>query len=437
MVAQIRTVDELEALQKDPVQYASYLTEVIAEKMPGAIESQVESVVKRHLAKASLPSMSDLSETRAVAREAVGDFVKGFRTHDSWKKWGKLSPATKEYGGDRAGGYGGLNEWLSEIADVRFGKGFAPRLKASLAEGQGSTGGFLVPEEYRMQLMALALELAAIRPRAMIMPMTGMTLNMPIIRDTSHATSVFGGVTAYWEPEAGTMTESEPTFSMMRLMAHKLTGYTVASNEVLADAAVALEALISQRFPQAITWFEEKAFWTGIGGGEPLGILNAPATISVSRQTASHIVYEDIVNMDSQILPMSAGNVVWFAHPKCKQDLYTMALSVGTGGGPVFINSFNGGAANTPPATIFGRPLIFTEHLSALGTAGDLVAADLSYYIIGDRQDLAMEASPHVKFTTDQTVYRFVERLDARPWIDSALTLADGSFQVSPFVKLS
>jgi len=43
----------------------------------------------------------------------------------------------------------------------------------------------------------------------------------------------------------------------------------------------------------------------------------------------------------------------------------------------------------------------------------------------------------HVRFNTDETDWRFIQRLDGRPWIDSALTPRNGSNTVSPFVNLA
>ena len=48
-----------------------------------------------------------------------------------------------------------------------------------------------------------------------------------------------------------------------------------------------------------------------------------------------------------------------------------------------------------------------------------------------------MEASPHVKFVNDQTVFRGIQRLDGQPWLDSALTLSDGTTTVSPFITVA
>ena len=62
---------------------------------------------------------------------------------------------------------------------------------------------------------------------------------------------------------------------------------------------------------------------------------------------------------------------------------------------------------------------------------------DLSYYVVADRQAVTMAASEHVRFTNDEMVWRFVERIDGRPWIDSALTPRNGSNTLSPFVNLA
>lgn len=379
--------------------------------------------------------------TSSKARKAalIGDFY-------------RYSPAAKAYSDDTQSGFDSFGAYLKAIYASKMGPGFRgidPKLKASFGESGGDTGGFLVQPQYAMTLKALEIEGAQFEPMASSVPMNAMRLLMPTIRDTTHAAgginngiSVYGGVAAAWAPEAGSFTadESEPQFGQVQLEAHKLLLYTIASNELIADSAIGLEAVIRQRFPDAAVWFKEDGFWTGDGGGMPEGVLNCAALYSNAKETgqaASTVVVENILKMYSHMLPTSHKRAAWFCHPGVLPQLGTMALSVGTGGAPIFINPYNGGVQNDFPYTIFGRPLYVSEHLPALGTAGALVYVDLSYYLIGTRQDLSFEASPHVRFTQDQTVWRMIERLDGKPWIDSALTLRDGSFQVSPFVALA
>ena len=84
-----------------------------------------------------------------------------------------------------------------------------------------------------------------------------------------------------------------------------------------------------------------------------------------------------------------------------------------------------------------GRPVIFTEKMPVLGTQGDIGLYDFGYYLIGDRQAISMASSPHFKFQNDQTVYRFIERVDGRPWLQTALTPRNAGPTLSPFVQVA
>ena len=140
-----------------------------------------------------------------------------------------------------------FGEFAKSIWLKNNGEGNDPRLKA-LGEGAGETGGFLVPEEFRAELLRIPLEDAIIRPRARTIPMASNTIKLPRVKDTSHASSVYGGVIGYWVEEAGSYTASEPDFAQFQLVAKKLTGYTQASNELAQDSAIALESLLTGMF---------------------------------------------------------------------------------------------------------------------------------------------------------------------------------------------
>lgn len=329
-----------------------------------------------------------------------------------------------------------MGDFLKAISPWAMKKGLDDRLAKALNEGSGDQGGFLVPEEFRAQLLSLSLESAIVRPRAFVIPMGAERIKIPTIRDTSHATNVHGGVQAYWVPESGTYTESEPTFSQLALTAKKLTGLTSLTNELVADAAISAEAIINRVFGDAITFFEEEAYLNGDGVAEPLGIINADALISVAKesgQAADTVVVENIDKMWSRLLPSSQANAVWIANPDVYPQLAGMSRNVGTGGSAVWMSNMVGG----PPAAINGRPLFFSEKARTVGDLGDLYLLDLSYYVIGDRQSMTMSASEHDRFRQDETVFKFTERLDARPWLETELTPRYGTNTLSPFVALA
>jgi HK97 family phage major capsid protein len=261
-----------------------------------------------------------------------------------------------------------------------------------------------------------------------------------MIDDTSHASSVFGGIVAYWTEEAASITESQASFGRVVLDAKKLTAFASVPNELLADAT-AFGAFFDTVFPRALAWYEDVAFMTGDGVGQPLGFINCPASVSVNKesgQATNTIVWENITKMYARMLPTALSNAVWIASIDTFPQIATMALSVGTGGSAVWLGNFQNSGADTPPVSILGRPVYFTEKASALGTTGDINFVDLSYYLIGDRQTMQAMSSEHYQFQNDKTAFRIIERLDGRPWLQSAITPQNNSSStLSPFVQLA
>jgi HK97 family phage major capsid protein len=265
--------------------------------------------------------------------------------------------------------------------------------------------------------------------------MDSLRVPIPTVDDTSHVSSVFGGLTFYWAEEGASLVESQASFGRLVLEAKKLTGYAEIPNELMADAP-AFNGFFSQKFPQGLAYFEDVGFMTGTGVGEPEGFLNAPCAAVVAKQPGQQtgtIVWENIVAMYARMLPTSLGNAVWIASIDTFPELATMALSVGTGGSAVWLNNGAVGA----PVTILGRPVIFTEKCPSLTNVGDINFVDLSYYLIGDRQMMSAESSPHYRFQQDKTAFRIIERVDGRMWLRTAITPHNGGAALSPLVQLA
>jgi HK97 family phage major capsid protein len=318
------------------------------------------------------------------------------------------------------------------------------KLKAALAESSGVTGGYVVPPEFYNQLLAIVAENNFIRPRAFVQPMGSATLQFPYL-DISTVQSAgvspfFGGVQMYWTEEAQTRTETEPLFKMMELKAHELSGYSVSSNVLLADAAFGLEKFLMTLFGQAIAWFEEYAFLQGNGVGKPLGILNAAAAVATGnnvgktgREIANSVTFGDVAVLYSKLTPVSMNRAIWVHSPTVIPQL----LQLKDGANRAIFISIDQGATRRPNWALLGLPTFCTEKLPALGTKGDLMLIDPALYVIGDRMQIEIAVSEHVNFLRNQMTWRVVERVDGQPWLDKAITLQDASTQVSPFVVLN
>jgi HK97 family phage major capsid protein len=299
-------------------------------------------------------------------------------------------------------------------------------------------GGYLVPEVLRSELLRVALEMAVVRPRATVVPMASARVHFPVIDSTTNAGSVYGGMVAYWGEESAMLQESNPRFGRTTLDAKKLTGLAAVPSELLQESLISFAALIGALWPEALATFEDVAFMSGTGVGEPLGFLGAgnPAGVAVdaeSGQSASTIVLENVIKMYSRMLPTSLARGVWICSPEALSELFTMALSVGTGGGPVMLTNVAGPA----PMTIFGRPLLISEKAGRLGARGDLAFVDLSYYLVGDRQTMSAASSTDYQFGSDKVTYRIIQRVDGTPWLQSPITPQNGGPALSPFVELA
>lgn len=98
-----------------------------------------------------------------------------------------------------------------------------------------------------------------------------------------------------------------------------------------------------------------------------------------------------------------------------------MSLAVGAGGSSVYMPA--GGLSGQPYATLLGLPVIAIEQASALGDAGDIILADFQDgYILAEKGGIQTDMSIHVQFLYDESIFRFVLRVDGQPVRASALT---------------
>jgi len=142
--------------------------------------------------------------------------------------------------------------------------------------------------------------------------------------------------------------------------------------------------------------------------------------------------------MLARLLPGSYNKSVWIISPGVIPDVWNMENpSSGTGGHLTYQPQNEGAKVSPFPLKLAGRPVFVSEKVPDLGTAKDVNLVDFSYYLLGDRQDLAINASQHYRFAYDEMTYRFVMRVDGQPWLASALTPKNSGSTLSPIIYLS
>jgi HK97 family phage major capsid protein len=340
-----------------------------------------------------------------------------------------------------------LGEQLCAIANAAFNTGHIDnRLKweslapatGSAVAGVASDGGYLIQKDFSTALLSRMNEIGSVKGSVTTIPIGANSdgLQLPAVDETSRATgSRWGGVQVYWGAEADAATAKKPKFRMMDLNLHDLIGLAYASNRLLRDAS-AVGAVFSQAFAEEMNFMIEDALVRGTGAGQPLGVLNAGCTVSVSKETnqaAATIVYENLLKMHARLWARSRPKAKWYINQDAEPQLDLLYHAVGTGGIPAgFITQGADGVTR-----IKGLPVVPVEYCSTLGTVGDIILADLSQMVAIDKDAMQSESSIHVRFTTNENTFRFIYRYDAQPTWSSALTPYKGSNTLSPFVTLA
>ena len=311
---------------------------------------------------------------------------------------------------------------------------------AALGAGEavGSDGGFLLQSDFSAEVFRRMVDGGGeILSRVRRVPVSGNGLVMPVVDETSRVTgSRWGGVQGYHVDEGTAPTASRPRFARLELKLHKVAAVGYSTDELVADAS-AMTTIFTEAFADELRWIVENAIVRGSGAGQALGILNAPALVSVAKevgQAADTVEPENIIKMWARMYSRSRLNAAWFINQDIEPSLHTMSLGLGTAGLAVYMPP--GGLSQAPYATLMGRPVIPVEYCSTLGDQGDIILADFSQVIMIDKGGVQQDTSMHVRFLQDELTFRALYRYDAQPLWRTALTPANGSNTQSPFIVL-
>jgi HK97 family phage major capsid protein len=329
-------------------------------------------------------------------------------------------------------------DWLNGATDPRLLP--LAGTPSGMNSNVGSEGGFLVQPEYANGILDRAYTTGAILSRVMrygVSP-SRSGVKLPAWDETSRADGQrLGGARAYWAEDADQATASKPKLRDIELNLKKLLALFVVTEELEEDAP-GFSPLVMNGFAKELTFALENAIFTGYQGGV-IGLLQQKAQLIVQTKDAAQATATfsatNAANMASRIfMSNDPSGVAWLCHQDVYAQILTLSLGTGSAFGPLFV-PYVGGDAAAPYGRLAGRPVLPVEYCSALGTLGDVVHADLSQYIVADRE-ANQAVSIHVYFLTGQNAYRISYRVAGQPIWSQKVTPLHGSNQVSPTVVL-
>jgi HK97 family phage major capsid protein len=304
-----------------------------------------------------------------------------------------------------------------------------------------SEGGYLVSTDFSTVLMQKAAEIGQIAPLAFDVPIGEGNdgIELPYIDETSRATgSRWGGVRVYRASETDAPTSTKPKFARHDLKLETLKGLAYVTDRQLRNAP-ATSTILERAFASEMAFVKDNEIWRGTGVGQCLGFATqsyegASLLVSVTKkaaQTAATFVIENATSMLSRLLASPGDTIRWFINRDTIGQLPLMTV----GQMPVFLP--NGNASGSPYfGTLFGYPVVIVEQAETLGTAGDVVLANMSKYVTISQGGLRSAQSMHVRFIYDEMTFKWSTDFNGHAMVRKPLTPFKGSATQSPFVTV-
>ncbi|WP_369189074.1 phage major capsid protein [Streptomyces sp. R08] len=270
---------------------------------------------------------------------------------------------------------------------------FAPEKRAVV---DTNTGKNVIPRTLFGQLLAEAVERSTVmRNGAAILTTSG--------GESIDFTVVTGRASAGIVAENANIPESTPNTVQRSVGAYKYAYASVVSTEFVQDQALDLVGFLVGDAGPALGHGMGEHFLTGTGTGQPKGIVRAAPAATATYQVGAKdtTVSDALIDLFYELPSSYRGNAVFVVSDKTAalmrklkdangQYLWQSALVAGAP------DTFNGKNVATDVAMPDDKVLF----------------ADLSRYKVRLAGPLRVERSVDAKFTTDQIVYRFIQRAD-------------------------
>jgi HK97 family phage major capsid protein len=379
--------------------------------------------------RAEIKAQNDmLSKFMQEIEKAPRQVVAGYYSVDG----GTADPSVKSLGDFMLSVMRGDNKRLEQIYGSVKGVSFKGQ-----SAGDATAGGYMIPEGFMDNIGREINLTSGIANLVTTIPVSLPSGSMPSddfytaptagSGDTAEASGLGTNIRA----EGGAYTEESITFTNIEWRVRDvLSGYVKATRE-LRNYAPTIDAILSRKIAIELGSKREKFILRGIGGSQPLGILNWAGAVGIAPDTNNVFAVADADEMLSRHLQY-ASNPVWIIHPSIIPDIAGMERGTGAG-------AYQSNIAQALSTTLHGYPIIRSQHLPQANNAGCVILADLGAYALFTYGGMYVDFSEHADFLNGNGVWRFGQEMDGKPLMKTSVTLADpqGSYTVSPFVYLN
>lgn len=298
--------------------------------------------------------------------------------------------------------------------------GLTSNEQRDLSAGVTTQGGFLLaPQQFVQALLKAVDDLVFIRRLGTTFPIIGSaSMGAPSL-DADPAD-------ADWTAEVPSSAPSADTtmaFGKRELTPHPLSKRIKVSQKLLRSSLMPIEQIVIQRLAYKIAITQEKAFLTGSGSNQPLGLFTASSNgISTSRDvstdnTSTAMTFKGLINAKYGVKAGYRANAQWLFHRDAVKQIASLTDDNGQ-----FI--WQPSKAMGEPDMLMGHAINESEYAPNTFTTGLYtgIFGDFSYYWIADSMDLMIQVLNELYAETNQVGYIARQETDGMPALGEAFS---------------
>jgi HK97 family phage major capsid protein len=306
----------------------------------------------------------------------------------------------------------GFRSWLQTGRVAGAG---ADEFRALQADTDPSGGYLVAPEQFVRDLIQAVDDMVFIRGLATVIPVPeAQSLGVPSL-DADPAD-------ADWTSELATGTEdSTMAFGKRELHPRPLAKRIKVSQKLLARSALPTEQIVRERLAYKIGLTEEKAFLTGSGANEPLGLFTAsndgvPTSRDVSTgNTTTSIKVDGLLEAKYALKGQYLADARWLFHRDAVKQISKL---VDSNGQYLWQQSVQAGQ----PDRLLGLPVMMSEYVPNTFTSTLYVGmiAAFRHYWIADALNLQLQRLDELYAETNQVGFIARAEIDGMPVLAEA-----------------
>lgn len=283
-----------------------------------------------------------------------------------------------------------LRSGESEACKVMESHGLKAREMHTLVGTQSDLGGFLVPPDFRAEVIKELATLSTFRRLAREVPTSSDRVIFPTIAGATgnRAGKYPSGFAGDWKAQgqggdgSAPSTQDQPTFGQEEIPVHIWQPNAVVfSRELMEDSVAPVERMLIEIIAETMALDLEDKGVTGTGVNEPEGIKNAGLS-TVNSGGASTLTYSGLVDLMTGLPSQYRSRATWVMNSGTYGTILQLEDTAGNNIIP----------PNSMPMTLFGRPIEFNEFMDAVGSSNKpIVFGDFNSYVFAVRSEMRIQ----------------------------------------------